>query len=108
MPAMIMHSALSTEPLASVIEAIRPSVISAKYSTGPNSSASLVIGIANTATRKVETVPAKNEPSAAMASAAPARPFLAIWWPSMAVTADEASPGRLIRMAVVEPPYCAP
>jgi hypothetical protein len=26
----------------------------------------------------------------------------------MAVTADEDSPGMLIRTAVVEPPYCAP
>ena len=45
---------------------------------------------------------------AAAASAAPARPWRAIWWPSMQVTTDEVSPGRLTRIAVVEPPYCAP
>ena len=56
----------------------------------------------------VATVPAKKEPSAAVASAGPALPWRAIWYPSSAVTADEDSPGRLIRIAVVEPPYCAP
>ncbi len=53
-------------------------------------------------------MPAKNEPSAAVASAGPARPRRAISWPSIAVTADEVSPGRLMRIAVVEPPYWAP
>ena len=56
----------------------------------------------------VETQPAKNEPIAAMPSAGPARPCNAIWWPSMIVTTDDASPGMLTRIAVVEPPYCAP
>ncbi len=56
----------------------------------------------------VATVPAMNEPMAAMPSATPARPCLAIWWPSSTVTTDVASPGMLTRMAVVEPPYWAP
>ena len=56
----------------------------------------------------VATVPAKNEPIAAVASAGPARPCFAISWPSIAVTADDVSPGRLMRIAVVDPPYCAP
>ena len=38
-----------------------------------------VSGGAKSATRKVATVPAKNEPIAAVASAAPARPLRAIW-----------------------------
>ncbi len=54
------------------------------------------------------TQPAKNEPSAAMASAAPARPLRAIMCPSMQVTTEELSPGILTRIAVVEPPYWAP
>ena len=41
------------------------------------------------ATKTVATLPAKNEPSAAIASAAPAWPLRAIWWPSRQVTADE-------------------
>ena len=56
----------------------------------------------------VVTVPANSEASAAIASAAPARPCRAIAWPSRQVTTDEDSPGRLTRIAVVEPPYCDP
>ena len=52
--------------------------------------------------------PAMNEPIAAMPSAGPARPFRAIWWPSSVVTTEDDSPGMLTRIAVVEPPYCAP
>ena len=54
------------------------------------------------------SVPAMNEPIAAMPSAAPARPCRAILWPSMQVTTDAASPGMLSRIDVVEPPYIAP
>ena len=41
---------------------------------------------------------------------APARrgPAAPSAWPSRVVTTDEASPGMLTRIAVVEPPYCAP
>jgi len=53
-------------------------------------------------------VPATKEPMAAVASAAPARPCLAILLPSIAVTIDPASPGVLSRIEVVEPPYIAP
>ena len=56
----------------------------------------------------VATQPAKNEPSAAIASAEPARPLRAMAWPSMVVTTEEDSPGMLTRIAVVEPPYWAP
>ena len=45
---------------------------------------------------------------AAIASAGPARPCLAIWKPSSVVTTEVASPGMLTRIEVVEPPYCAP
>ena len=56
----------------------------------------------------VAKVPATNEPTAAVVSAADARPWRAIMWPSMAVTIDAVSPGELIRMLVVDPPYMAP
>ncbi|MEY9510895.1 hypothetical protein ABIF16_001626 [Bradyrhizobium elkanii] len=49
-----------------------------------------------------------NEPNAEMPSAGPARPCLAIWWPSMQVTTEAASPGMLTRIEVVEPPYIEP
>ena len=42
------------------------------------------------------------------ANAADARPCRAIMWPSSAVTIEAVSPGELIRMLVVDPPYIAP
>jgi hypothetical protein len=45
---------------------------------------------------------------AAMPRAGPARPRRAISWPSMQVMTDEASPGTLMRIDVVEPPYIVP
>ena len=53
-------------------------------------------------------VPATKEPMAAVASAAPARPLLAILLPSIAVTMLAVSPGVFSRIEVVEPPYMAP
>ena len=77
-PVMIMAMALITEPFASTTAKMRPSTISEKYSAGPNSSARPVSGAARAATRTVATQPAKNEPIAAIESAAPARPCRAI------------------------------
>ena len=54
------------------------------------------------------SVPATKLPMAAVASAAPARPRRAIWWPSIAVTMVALSPGVLSRIEVVEPPYIPP
>jgi hypothetical protein len=56
----------------------------------------------------VASVPATNDPIAAVASAAAPRPFFAIWWPSIAVTTEEFSPGVLSRIDVVDEPYMAP
>ena len=78
-PSTIIVKALSSEPLASATEATRPSTISEKYSAGPNFSATSASGGAASTSRKVATVPAKKEPRAAVASAGPARPCLAIW-----------------------------
>jgi hypothetical protein len=107
-PNTIIAIAFSTEPFASTTAKIRPSTISEKYSAGPNASASLVRGAPRTAISTVATQPAKNEPIAAIASAGPARPCLAIWNPSSVVTTEVASPGILTRIEVVEPPYWAP
>ena len=107
-PSTVTPIALSMAPLASTTAPTSPSAISAKYSGAWNCRPSSASGGEATAMNSVATEPAKNEPSAAIASAAPARPWRAIWWPSSVVTTDEVSPGRLTRMAVVEPPYCAP
>src|ERR1044071_7145869 len=107
-PSITIAIALNTEPLASTTAKTSPSTISEKYSAGPNLSASAVKGTPSAATSTVEKQPAMNEPMAAMASAGPALPCFAIWWPSSVVTTEDDSPGMLIRIEVVEPPYCAP
>ena len=107
-PKKIMAKDLITEPRAITTAATRPSTISEKYSAGPNFCAMPASGGPAAAISSVPTHPARKEPSAAMASASPALPCRAIWWPSSVVTMDEASPGRLTRMAVVEPPYWLP
>jgi hypothetical protein len=81
---------------------------SAKYSAGPNCSATEASAGAKNASASVASVPATNEPSAAVVSAAAPRPRSAIWWPSIAVAIAPVSPGVLSRMLVVEPPYIAP
>ena len=105
---MIIAIALISDPCASTTAPINPSTISEKYSAGPNLSASSDSGMETAAMNTVATHPAKKEARAAVANAAPASPWRAIWWPSRQVTADDVSPGMLIKMEVVEPPYCAP
>ena len=78
------------------------------YSGGPKLSAMLASGGATSVSTITPKVPAMNEPTAAMHSAAPARPLRAIALPSMQVITDAASPGMRSRIEVVEPPYCEP
>lgn len=103
MPRTSVAKAFRSEPRASTTTPTRPRRISEKYSAGPTYSAMRASLGAKAATKSVAMVPAAKEPIAAMASAGPARPFRAIWWPSTQVMTDEASPGRLIRIAVVDP-----
>ena len=84
------------------------STINAKYSADPNARAMRTITGAVRLRATVASVPATNEPIAAVASAAPARPLRAIWCPSIAVTMVALSPGVLSRIEVVDPPYIAP
>ena len=65
-------------------------------------------GWATSVSRTIPIVPATNEPIAAVASAARARPRRAIWKPSIAVATDDDSPGVLRRIDVVDPPYIPP
>ena len=78
------------------------------YSGGPNLSASVASGGATMVSMTMPKVPAMNDPTAAMQSAAPARPLRAMALPSMQVITEAASPGMRIRIEVVEPPYCEP
>ncbi len=87
---------------------VNASTMTAKYSAGPNFSAiSTTIG-AITVSRITAIVPATKDPIAAVASAGPARPRLAMRLPSIAVTIVADSPGVFSRIDVVEPPNIAP
>ena len=89
-------------------EAANATAASAKYSAGPKRRAAAASGGARNVRPSVASVPATNEPMAAVASAAAARPCRAITCPSIAVAIDPVSPGVFSRMLVVEPPYIAP
>ena len=78
-PIATMASDFTMSPCASTAAATRPISISEKYSGEPNLSAISASGGPNSAISSVPTVPAKNEPIAAIASAGPARPCRAIW-----------------------------
>src|SRR5712671_5604167 len=68
-PNTIMATALTTDPCASTTAEISPSTISEKYSGAPKDWPTLASGGENSAISKVETVPAKKEPSAGAALA---------------------------------------
>ena len=71
-------SASRTERPARPVTRDRPTSISAKNSGGPNFSARRVSGTASSTSPRVATMPPKNDPIAAIASAGPARPWRAI------------------------------
>src|SRR5690606_4881702 len=94
-------------PITTATE-VNASTVRAKKSAGLSKKASsATTGAANVSAR-VAMVPATKEPMAAVASAAAPRPERAILLPSSAVIMEPASPGVLIRMDVVDPPYMAP
>ena len=76
-PKMAVASALTGEPSPSAAVAVMPSAASRKYSGEEKRSANLLIQIAAKISTKIESVPARNEPTAAMLSAAPPRPWRA-------------------------------
>ena len=88
---------------------VNATTVSAKYSAGPEAKAQPWPAAARrTSARWWPSVPATNDPIAAVVSAAAPRPWRAIMYPSMAVAIDPVSPGVLRRMLVVDPPYIAP
>jgi hypothetical protein len=101
-------TALIFDRPASKITRLRPSNIRLAYSGGPKTIASSATSGAVNVRRIKPTVPAMNEPIAAMPRAGPALPCRAIWYPSIAVTTDASSPGMFSRIDVVDPPYFAP
>src|SRR5512145_2919722 len=107
-PSTAIASVLMIEPPERYASTNNPSSSSAEYSGGPNFSAMAASGGASSISPITEIVPATNDPIAAIASAAPARPLRVIAYPSMQVITDAASPGMRMRIEVVEPPYIAP
>jgi len=75
---------------------------------GPNRRAALARKLATNIRPMMLSVPAMKEPHAAIPKAGPARPCLAIWYPSRHVMMEVASPGMFTRIDVVDPPYCVP
>ena len=106
-PATPIASPLITESPTTARQ-VRPSRTSAKYSGGPNAKAKPARAGASKTRPTRPTVPAMNEPIAAMPRATPARPWRAIWCPSTAVMTPLASPGTLTSTEVSVPPYCEP
>ena len=96
------------DPWERKVRRVKPSTIRLKYSAGPNTTATLASAGASSISATTAKVPAAKELNAEIPSAGPARPCLAIWWPSRHVTTDAASPGMFTRMEVVEPPYIEP
>ncbi len=78
-PTSMASSALTIDLPASSTTIDSPMHISAKYSGELNWSANLASGGATSIKKITPTVPAINEAIAAMPSAAPPRPFFAIW-----------------------------
>ena len=101
-------SALVGELVPRLAQAVMPSSASRKYSGALNFSANAASGGVMNTTAVTAATPARNEPIAEMLSAAPARPFRAIWCPSTAVMTLAASPGTLTSTEVSVPPYMPP
>ena len=94
---------VSAEFDTTTAELTRAMTIMEVYSVGPIRSELADRNGASVAMMTTPTQPAKNDPTAEMNSATPARPCRAIGWPSRHITIDEGSPGMFSMIAVVEP-----
>jgi hypothetical protein len=104
-PKEIIIAPLSGLSPLRVKRATKANSMIARYSGGPKERAALDKGGAKNCKTKMPKVPATKDPMAETARAAPARPFRVIWYPSIQVMTEEASPGILTRIEVVDPPY---
>ncbi len=99
--------------MAWLVAEIPPSVAkasanSAKYSAGPNKSATFTsCGARNTSPQVAKNAPTKDA-MPDRASASPARPACAIGYPSRQVIIAGSSPGMFKRIELMRPPYIAP
>ena len=107
-PMPIAMKPLRRLPSASVMVAVSANSISANFSDGPNFRAMAATGSVRKIRKTMPNMPPTNEAQAEMARASPARPCLAIGYPSKQATMAEASPGVLIMIDAREPPNMAP
>ena len=77
-PTTAIISALTSDLPVTLLRTTKPNTISEANSGGPNASAASASGGASRTRPKIAIVPAMKEPSAAIASAGPARPACAI------------------------------
>ena len=87
---------------------VSPSTIRAKYSDGPNFVAKLDTTGARDMNNTTDIVPPMTDARQDMPRAFPAFPCRAMGYPSRVVIMAAESPGVLIRIEVMEPPYMAP
>lgn len=87
---------------------VRPNIIRAKYSSGPNLRANRANCGAINIKQKVEIIPPVVDAIVAIPIAFPASPFWANGYPSSTVAAADGVPGIEIRIADIDPPYIAP
>src|ERR687897_1438993 len=103
-PKSVAMIALSCEPVVRLETITSARSISRKYSAEPKAMATLASAGARSINPRVENVPATNEPIAAVESAGPARPCLAISYAVFAVTKEATSQVARWRMEVDEQP----
>ena len=85
----------------------RPNTLMARYSRGPNLTASSASSGAMNARHTTLTSPPMMDPVSDRPRASPPRPSLNILWPSWTVAMAAPVPGMPTAMAEIEPPYIA-
>ena len=107
-PSIIAAMVFAGWPLPRPTKLQKVSNCTAKNSGGPNRNENFATsGARNVITITAISAPTNEDVNAAV-RASPARPALAIGWPSKVVATDHGSPGILNRMDVMAPPNSAP
>ena len=107
-PRQRLTSVGGTDLPPTVVTSVSARSISATYSGGPNRRLIVPRLVTVSISMNVAKVPPMNEPMAAVASATPPWPRSPSDTRRCVVIDEAASPGVLIRIDVVEPPYMAP
>src|SRR5699024_1951837 len=98
----------TSEPSDKLEIKVKANIVIAKYSSGPNSSATLARGGERSINAIMLTRPPVNDAIIDIPSALPACPFCAIGYPSNVVEILDGVPGRFNRIAGIIPPETPP